>query len=189
MNLDQPLRPKPPSWDKPSYSYGVENPHFKDHQTSNSKLVNFYSPDDFITETVQLDKSYLHQFFTSKPLLLGTDVVTSTSVKDGGTTLLKKQGTPLLKKQGRMEPEEDEELFHPEDHQPSKHSLLERMVLVHKNMRVPTTTTTASTTTTTRRTTTSEVPSKILDNVKIFKRYHIPAEVKISHSLRTKYGG
>ena len=237
VNLDQPLRPKPPPSDlpqrpsyevtpRPNYSgynqYGVENPGYhsdrndhNDHdlqKTAGSKVVKVYGPDDFITETVQLDKAYFHQFFTSKPLLLGTDVVTSTSVKDGGTTLLRTRD-PGLKKQGRMEgnhnhnninhsksnhnksnhnkPEKkeekmEEELFHPED-QPSAHSLLERMVLVHKNMR---TTTASTTTTTTRRTTTvsvTEVPSKILDNVKIFKRYHLPSEVKISHSL--KYGG
>ncbi len=34
-----------------------------------------------MVETVKLDKDFFHQFFTSKPLLLGTDVVTSTSVQ------------------------------------------------------------------------------------------------------------
>ena len=104
----------------------------------------------------------------------------------------------MLKKQGRMEEvkriekevmDDMEEIFHPED-QPSRQTLLDRMVLVHKNMRkIEDPTTTPATTTRVPESTTSvtDVPSKILDNVKIFKRYHIPAEVKISHSL--KYGG
>ena len=133
------------------------------------------------------------QFFTSKPLLLGTEVVTSKSVEDGGTTLLKKQGRMEEVKRIEKEVMDDmEEIFHPED-QPSRQTLLDRMVLVHKNMRkIEDPTTTAPTPATTTRvpdstSSVTDVPSKILDNVKIFKRYHIPAEVKISHSL--KYGG
>ena len=40
-----------------------------------------YGPDDFIVETVNLDKNFFYQFFTSKPMIIDTDVVTSTSVK------------------------------------------------------------------------------------------------------------
>ena len=40
-----------------------------------------YGPDDFIVETVNLDKNFFYQFFTSKPMIIDTDVVTSTSVQ------------------------------------------------------------------------------------------------------------
>ena len=40
-----------------------------------------YGPDDFIVETVNLDKNFFYQFFTSKPVIIDTDVVTSTSVQ------------------------------------------------------------------------------------------------------------
>ena len=40
-----------------------------------------YGPDDFIVETVNLDKDFFYQFFTSKPMIIDTDVVTSTSVQ------------------------------------------------------------------------------------------------------------
>ena len=98
VNPDQPLRPKPPSaprqpirpnyqdTPRPNYyqhsnNYGVENPQYhsdnKD-KTAGSKLVKVYGPDDFMTETVQLDKAYFHQvcqitlehlwgFFSGKP--------------------------------------------------------------------------------------------------------------------------
>ena len=40
-----------------------------------------YGPDDFVVETVNLDKNFFYQFFTSKPMIIDTDVVTSTSVQ------------------------------------------------------------------------------------------------------------
>ena len=36
---------------------------------------------DVIVETVNLDKNFFYQFFTSKPMIIDTDVVTSTSVQ------------------------------------------------------------------------------------------------------------
>ena len=43
-----------------------------------------YGPDDFITEIVRLDKNALDKYFPDspvKPLVLGADTVTSSSVK------------------------------------------------------------------------------------------------------------
>ena len=164
VNLDQPLRPKPPSeggfrvTPAPNYyhssnQYGVDNPHFYSDDLNPVADKN-YGPNDFVVETVKLDKAFFHQFFTSKPLLLGTNVVTSKSVRNGNSN---------LRKQGRQ------------DASGSIPSLLESMVLSH-NKNQPSRTTTTTTTTTER--------PEIKNNVKTFKRYHIPAEVKISHSLR-----
>ncbi len=108
-NVDpsQPLRRKPPSEDlfrvtpgQPLYinnnrltfdgdrtnsnnNYGVSNPHWfggMNREDTTQPSVPDYGPTDFVVETVKLDKEFFHQFFTSKPLLLGPDVVTSTSV-------------------------------------------------------------------------------------------------------------
>ena len=84
------LRPKPPSEDiivvspapelynDPYEQYGVNNPNWYGNSPSSTPG---YGPDDFIVETVNLDKNFFYQFFTSKPLILDTDVSTSTSVQ------------------------------------------------------------------------------------------------------------
>merc|ERR1719150_2134263 len=88
-----PLRPKPPSEDiiqvSPSpqdydntdldLQFGVSNPHWYSNDVQASTPG--YGPDDFIVETVNLDKDFFYQFFTSKPMIIDTDVVTSTSVQ------------------------------------------------------------------------------------------------------------
>ena len=51
-----------------------------------------YGPDDFIVETVNLDKNFFYQFFTSKPMIIDTDVVTSTSVQVGSSERLSDRG-------------------------------------------------------------------------------------------------
>ena len=90
VDPNQPLRPKPPSdgvfkvtpspHRKTYGQFGISNPNFYSENLQSPTTEN-YGPNDFIVETVKLDKDFFHQFFTSKPLLLGTDVVTSTSVK------------------------------------------------------------------------------------------------------------
>ena len=49
----------------------------------NEGATSNYGPDDFITEIVRLDKNALDKYFPTapKPLVLGTDTVTSSSVK------------------------------------------------------------------------------------------------------------
>lgn len=90
-----PLRPKPPSEeiiqvspaphdysydkDEPPLQYAVGNPNWYSNEIQASTAG--YGPDDFIVETVNLDKNFFYQFFTSKPMIIDTDVVTSTSVK------------------------------------------------------------------------------------------------------------
>ena len=59
---------------------GIKNPHYYSHDNHYGPTTEKYGPDDFIVETVKLDSDFFHQFFTSKPLLIGTDVVTSKSV-------------------------------------------------------------------------------------------------------------
>ena len=90
VDPNQPLRPKPPSdgvfkvtpspHRKTYGQFGISNPNFYSENLHSPTTEN-YGPNDFIVETIKLDKDFFHQFFTSKPLLLGTDVVTSTSVK------------------------------------------------------------------------------------------------------------
>ena len=91
-----PLRPKPPSENiiqvSPSPQgfgeaeelpqLGVDNPYwFSDSQQFSPSSTPGYGPDDFVVETVNLDKDFFYQFFTSKPMIIDTDVVTSTSVQ------------------------------------------------------------------------------------------------------------
>ena len=58
--------------------YGVSNPHWFDKEYPSS--TENYGPNDFVVETVNLDKNFFYQFFTSKPMIIDTDVVTSKSV-------------------------------------------------------------------------------------------------------------
>ena len=217
VGFGRPLRPKPPSdgvfrvTPSPNYQsqssnhkiiqtpkYGVNNPHYFTDNLDNSHSETGYGPDDFVVETVKLDKDFFHQFFTSKPLLLGTNVVTSTSVKQNNS----------LKKRGRDASVDDNDLSQLED--PIAHSSsfirskLREMAKYHTHkkegrskepisfkikpslMRTTTkrTTTTASTTTTTNPPSiVSSKPSKSKNNVKVFKRYYIPPEVKITHNM------
>ena len=92
-NMYGDLRPKPPSEDiivvspspevynDPYEQYGVNNPNW--YGNSPSSTIG-YGPDDFIVETVNLDKDFFYQFFTSKPMILDTDVSTSTSLEVNG---------------------------------------------------------------------------------------------------------
>merc|ERR1712083_922618 len=89
-----PLRPKPPTeqivqvspapFDTnqkyPPITYGVSNPNWFSQQKTPTSTEG-YGPDDFLVETVNLDKDFFYQFFTSKPMIIDTDVVTSTSVQ------------------------------------------------------------------------------------------------------------
>ena len=61
---------------------GVDNPYwFSNGQDFSPSSTAGYGPDDFVVETVNLDKDFFYQFFTSKPMIIDTDVVTSTSVQ------------------------------------------------------------------------------------------------------------
>ena len=92
---DQPLRRKPPSsYKKPpalsaandyhpdlkNTQYGVANPEFFS-QGLERATPEPYGPTDFVVETVKLDKAFFQDFLTARPMLLATDVVTSTSMK------------------------------------------------------------------------------------------------------------
>jgi hypothetical protein len=86
VNPSQPLREKPPS---EANNLGVNRRLGQLSSVSNADFYSpapvteaaAYGPTDFMVETVKLDKAFFHQFFTAKPMLLGTDVVTSTSVQ------------------------------------------------------------------------------------------------------------
>ena len=82
VGFSQPLRPKPPSdgvfrvTPSPNYypssnskiiqtpKYGVNNPHYFTKNIDSSNQETAYGPDDFVVETVKLDKDFFHQFFT-----------------------------------------------------------------------------------------------------------------------------
>ena len=208
VNPDQKLRKKPPSESSfrvtPSYNnfnynnnngnnyaaarYGLSNPHYYESNTVTPRTTTdapAYGPTDFVVETVKLDKNFFHDFFTSKPLLLGTDIVTSTSVE-----------VQHGKKRGR-ETSEDLPLNLLQSEY-EKESRLQQMIRRRKDKMTSTTTaemTSTTTTTTTRRpwtrpvTTTmsisrqSDVPFETVDNVQKYKRYQIPPEVKVTHQL------
>ena len=258
VDPNKPLRQKPPSsgafrvtpapnlYSNSRGRYGVNNPHYytMDLPENNGPTTENYGPDDFVVETVKLDKAFFHQFFTSKPLLLGTDVVTSTSIKVQKEDPPTLPGFGLLQKQPRKRGRETsadlpEALISLENLPPPPPSKLQQMALMHRikvggggdessdsapdkkkakpssNPRLTVSegnaASTASevarttTTTTTRRpmaksqpkttttmsqrrpsvqiqTKTSDVP-KIINSVKTFKRYYIPPEVKITHSV------
>lgn len=165
-------------------------------------------------ETVKLDSNFFNQFFTSKPLLIGTDVVTSKSVN------VNKNIQKLPRKRSRKTsanlPDPLVNFSQSLTNLPNQPSKLQQMAMQHVESKQPevisqkisnptttsapepkTWTTTAKTTTnpttttnlTTRRPTQkqkviSDVP-KIINSVKTFTRYYIPPEVKISHGLTT----
>ena len=201
VDLEQPLRPKPPSDGVFSVTpgpnlgqqYGVQNPNFYSNQL---KSKDNYGPDDFMVETVKLDKAFFHQFFTSKPLLLGTEVVTSKSVE------VDKNYAFARKRSRKTSADLPDSLI--ENLPQFQDSKLQQMAKNHLKSTTTTTTTTTTvkpetTTTTTARPetekrTTAYVPNtskkisdvpKIINSVKTFTRYYIPPEVKISHSVGT----
>ena len=207
--MDKPLRPKPPSdgvfkvTPAPSFSsnsaakYGVPNPNF---YSDNLGPTDNYGQDDFMVETVKLDKAFFHQFFTSKPLLLGTSHVTSKSVE------VDKNFAFARKRSRKTSADLPEALIHDLNMPKFTDSKLQQMAKNHQHQKTtsPETTTMSSTTTTSTTTTTlkpetekrttayvqntskkiSDVP-KIINSVKTFTRYYIPPEVKISHSVAT----
>ena len=89
-----PLRPKPPSdhiiqvspspqaygEEEELLQFGVSNPHWYSQELSPSSTAG-YGPDDFVVETVNLDKNFFYQFFTSKPMLIDSGAVTPSSVQ------------------------------------------------------------------------------------------------------------
>ena len=89
-----PLRPKPPSdhiiqvspspqgygEEEELLQFGVSNPHWYSQELSPSSTAG-YGPDDFVVETVNLDKNFFYQFFTSKPMLMDSGAVTPSSVQ------------------------------------------------------------------------------------------------------------
>ena len=212
VNPDQPLRPKPPSdgafrvTPSPNLNnygqIGVQNPNFYNYEQA-GPTTEQYGPHDFMVETVKLDKDFFHQFFTSKPLLIGTDVVTSKSVKVDKTI----QTWPR-KRSRKTSAELPDSLvdFSQKLAEIANPSKLRQMALKHAENRkvedsqdfLSTFTTTIKTTPSTSRTSTktttslprsttgkiSDVP-KIINSVKTFTRYYIPPEVKISHAVAT----
>ena len=215
VDPDQPLRPKPPSdgvfkvtpspYHKPYGRFGVQNPNFYSEELLSPSTTENYGPNDFIVETVKLDKDFFHQFFTSKPLLLGTDVVTSTSVKVNRDPYPRKRSrkTNAELPDSLIEPSSREAVKYP---QMPKNSILQQMAFNHFNKgqdsfqlsspkpsgtspaTVMTSTARSSTPSTTTRSPTttsskiSDVP-KVINSVKTFTRYYIPPEVKISHTI------
>ena len=181
LNPEGPLRPKPPSEaivqvspsppnrygnsDSNEYElrrYGVNNPAWFSQGQQASSSTAGYGPDDFIVETVNLDKDFFYQFFTSKPMIIDTDVVTSTSVQ---VTYDYQQ----LGKRGR-----GESLSDLPEHLDSAAASEKEMELADLS-----TTTVPTVHFVTKP---SEVP-EILNNVSKFKRYHVPPEVRITHNL------
>jgi len=171
-----PLRAKPPSDDiiqvSPSpqdfdntdvdLQYGVSNPHWYSNQIQASTAG--YGPDDFIVETVNLDKNFFYQFFTSKPMIIDTDVVTSTSVQVKYDQKKKKGRDTELFKKGR------ETLMNLPEHLLGKEILPNHIL---KKM---------------GKVATDEDSSDYSDvsdedqNSSKYKRYHIPPEIQITHS-------
>lgn len=163
---DKPLRPKPPSEqmiqvspsphdysakDKP-LQYGVNNPHWFSNEVRASTPG--YGPEDFVVETVNLDKNFFYQFFTSKPMIIDTDVVTSTSM----------QVNYDKQKKGRESPMSDM-LESPMSSLPEP--LVDNEIQQLKQA--------------------FESPvvdrEQILNTVSKFKRYNVPAEVRVTHNL------
>ena len=201
VDLEQPLRPKPPSdgvfkvtpaptFEAGAAQYGVQNPNFYSEKIGPTEN---YGPDDFIVETVKLDKAFFHQFFTSKPLLLGTEVVTSKSVE------VDKNFAFARKRSRKTSADLPEALIQDLNMPKFTDSKLQQMAKNHFKSTTTTTTSTSTTTTTEvpkteqQKTTAyvqntskkiSDVP-KIINSVKTFTRYYIPPEVKISHSVGT----
>lgn len=262
VDPNQPLRPKPPSdgvfrvTPAPQFQshgkYGVQNPNFYSYD-SHGPTTESYGPDDFIVETVKLDKQFFHQLFTSKPTLLGSNSdqlwpprKRSRKNEDRADLLpgftQDYQNLPSLSRELPALSQIEQEL--PDSNQmewgqhtelPDKSldwsqtaratlpdnivelpewrldtevkvadpaeekthiaelpdellqgvelSPLQMMAMNYEKTPKSTTTTTEKPATTTHKT--SDVP-KIINSVKTFTRYSIPAEVKISHTLNAE---
>ena len=207
MGFSQPLRPKPPSdgvfrvTPSPNYypssnskiiqtpKYGVNNPHYFTENVDTSNKETAYGPDDFVVETVKLDKDFFHQFFTSKPLLLGTNVVTSTSVKMNARDTLMKRGRDTADEMPQVDiPVVNSSTFiksklHEMAKYHSKKESRSRQNLFESQF-----SSTTKKPVTTKRAKTTAIPEiKTKSNVKVFKRYYIPPEVKINHGMNMPY--
>jgi hypothetical protein len=180
VNPDQPLRQKPPSEGMfrvtpgPSLGngdtkFGVSNPHY--FAETLPPPTDAYGPTDFLVETVKLDKAFFHQFFTSKPLLLGTDVVTSTSVQ------IKRGREDDLSKEASVSAPEDGDV--PADGaESSEEANLKQMAVHHQLKRLEQQEMERAETTTTTRPTT---PASTTASPPKFLRYNIPPEVQVTH--------
>ena len=207
VGFSQPLRPKPPSdgvfrvTPSPNYypssnskiiqtpKYGVNNPHYFTENVDSSNKETAYGPDDFVVETVKLDKDFFHQFFTSKPLLLGTNVVTSTSVKMNARDTLMKRGRDTADEMPQVDiPVVNSSTFiksklHEMAKYHSKKESRSRQNLFESQF-----SSTTKKPVTTKRAKTTNIPEiKTKSNVKVFKRYYIPPEVKINHGMNMPY--
>jgi len=188
---DGPLRPKPPSEqiiqvspaphnynaDIPPIQYGVSNPNWYSNEVKASTAG--YGPDDFVVETVNLDKNFFYQFFTSKPMIIDTDVVTSTSVQVNYDQKMKRgretSGDPPNTK-GR------ETLSNLPEHLVGNEILPGHILKKTGEAYDPLNLLTESST---RKVFTVTQPDNlpvILNNASKFKRYQIPPEVRITHN-------
>jgi len=188
---DGPLRPKPPSdqiiqvspaphdysKDIPPIQYGVSNPNWYTNELKASTPG--YGPDDFVVETVNLDKNFFYQFFTSKPMIIDTDVVTSTSVQVNYDQKFKRgreTSDDIPNKKGR------ETLSNLPEHLVGNEILPEHIL---KKTGEAFEAVNEDSESTTRKVFTVTQPDTIpiiLNNASKFKRYQIPPEVQITHN-------
>ena len=175
LGIDIPLRPKPPSEDivqvspspvrynNPSEQYGVNNPNWFSNNVPSSTPG--YGPDDFVVETVNLDKNFFYQFFTSKPMILDTDVVTSTSVKESYAPYYP-TSDKLPMKRGRETLSNLPEHIVGQDLLP-EHILKRTGELESDTLDEP-----------------SPSLPEIINKSSQFKRYNVPPEVRITHGVQ-----
>eukprot|EP00090_Calanus_glacialis_P004778 TRINITY_DN13582_c0_g1_i1.p1 TRINITY_DN13582_c0_g1~~TRINITY_DN13582_c0_g1_i1.p1 ORF type:complete len:1386 (+),score=289.54 TRINITY_DN13582_c0_g1_i1:332-4489(+) len=188
---DGPLRPKPPSeqmiqvspaphnynQDIAPIQYGVSNPNWYSNEVKASTAG--YGPDDFVVETVNLDKNFFYQFFTSKPMIIDTDVVTSTSVQVNYDQKFKRgreTSDDVPNKKGR------ETLSNLPEHLVGNEILPQHILKKTGEAYDPLNPDTESST---RKVFTVTQPDNlpiILNNASKFKRYQIPPEVRITHN-------
>jgi len=186
-----PLRPKPPSEriiqvspaphnynkDIPPIQYGVSNPNWYSNEVKAS--TDGYGPDDFVVETVNLDKNFFYQFFTSKPMIIDTDVVTSTSVQVNYDQKFKRgreTSDDVPNKKGR------ETLSNLPEHLVGNEILPEHILKKTGEAYDPYRQDTESSTKKVYTVTQPDNLPIILNNASKFKRYQIPPEVRITHS-------
>jgi hypothetical protein len=186
-----PLRPKPPSEqmiqispDQHDYSkdiapiqYGVSNPNWYSNEIKASTAG--YGPDDFVVETVNLDKNFFYQFFTSKPMIIDTDVVTSTSVQVNYDQKIKRgreTSDDIPNKKGR------ETLSNLPEHLVGNEILPKHILKKTGEAYDPHRQDSESSTNKVFTVTQPDTVPIILNNASKFKRYQIPPEVQITHS-------
>ena len=175
LSPNGPLRAKPPSDDivqvSPSPNlygnkqYGVNNPNWFSNNVPSSTPG--YGPDDFVVETVNLDKNFFYQFFTSKPMILDTDVVTSKSQEVTYNGYYPAADKRLPYKKGR------ETLSNIPEHLAGKQILPEH-ILKKTGEAVEESTEAAS------------LPTLL--NKSKFRRYNVPPEVRITHGVSLPEG-